>query len=74
MRVPGRRERLDRAHPALSIRQYQLFGVARSGVNRPNDNDNLALMRGSMSCSRHGRSWACGVGADERPKETGAGE
>jgi transposase-like protein len=54
MRVPDRRERLDRAHPALSIRQCQLFRVARSGVNRPNDNNNLALTRGSMSCSRYG--------------------
>src|SRR5262249_54002137 len=47
--VPDRRARLDRAHPALSIRrQCQLVGVARSGVYRTpspaNDND-LALMR-----------------------------
>jgi putative transposase len=49
MSVPDRRARLDRAHPALSIRrQCQLLGVARSDVYRTpspgNDND-LALMR-----------------------------
>jgi putative transposase len=49
MSTPDRRDMLDRADEALSIRrQCALLGVARSGVYRPkkpaNDND-LALMR-----------------------------
>jgi putative transposase len=49
MSAPDRREMLDRADKALSIRrQCALLGVARSGVYRPrkpaNDND-LGLMR-----------------------------
>ncbi len=49
MSIPGRRARLDRDHPRLSVRrQCVLLGVARSGVYRQpaaaNDND-LALMR-----------------------------
>ena len=49
MSAPDRREMLDRADKALSVRrQCALLGVARSGVYRPrkpaNDND-LGLMR-----------------------------
>ena len=49
MSTPDRRAKLERDHPALSIRgQCRLLGIARSGVYRPaaaNDDEDLALMR-----------------------------
>ena len=59
MSTPDRRARLDRDHPNLSVRrQCALLGLARSGVYREptaaNDNE-LALLVASTSCSRPGR-------------------
>jgi putative transposase len=48
MSAPDRRAKLDRDHPALSLRrQCTLLGLARSGVYRPRpaDDDDLELMR-----------------------------
>lgn len=64
MSMRDRRGMLDRADKALSIRwQCMLLGIARSGVYRParpaNDND-LALMRRTTSCSPPGHSWVRG--------------
>ena len=49
MSAPGRRAKLDRDHPQLSMRrQCAILGLARSGVYRlprPANDDDLALMR-----------------------------
>jgi putative transposase len=49
MSAPGRRAKLDRDHPHLSVqRQCAMLGIARSGVYRlarPANDDDLALLR-----------------------------